>query len=698
MCLTCERLQEQYKYMMKFSIITPARNEEKDIRGTLESFLRLTYPNKEVLVVDDSSDKTPEIVKEYAARGVRLIHGPRVGCCEAVNRGIEQATGDIVINADADVRLPENFLEKLKEKYEAGADWVLVDSRVPNTKSVFSRFVGAVHKLEHKGRDDMYYSEAFSCRRDVAMKLGVFGPSYPLRFCRDWLLGKKLVEGGYKKVYDPSIVVLHPQPDNFQEYWNTKKARGRFGPFKQHFMDKFPLSLLCVKLVIKDIVSVIRWMLIIPAVSRVMRVAKFSERKLRDVFPFLYAYCIEEVARCVGEWEAFTAILKLPKEGQNEVQVSLAVHAKYHAFRLAEELAKKNALFRFYTIYPKWKLPPYEIPRKKTTSLFFLGALKRVLGHLRVRDGITGEAFDWMLAKILRRPKKGRWIFQAYSGYCERSLKAAKKKGAVTIVERACPHIDAQEELVQGEKERLLGKREKVSRSQKKVWERMKREYEIADFIIVPSNYSKKSFLERGFPAEKIIVVPLCNEKTISPQREKKDGTFTVLCIGGNFYRKGIVYLLRAWRDIRLQNARLIMKGGIPKEFPDLKDIPNVEVIDRYLSVKELDDLYHEADVLVLPSIDDGFGLVVVEAMMAGVQVIVTENVGAADIIENGKDGFIVPIRDPNALKEKIEYLARHPEVEKAMGAAAAEKAREYAPDKYGERTMRAYKRVLELP
>ena len=55
---------------LKFSIITPTYNEEKDIRETLESFLRLTYQNKEMLVVDDSSDKTSEIVKEYATRDV----------------------------------------------------------------------------------------------------------------------------------------------------------------------------------------------------------------------------------------------------------------------------------------------------------------------------------------------------------------------------------------------------------------------------------------------------------------------------------------------------------------------------------------------------------------------------------------------------------------------------------------------------
>ncbi|OGG40903.1 hypothetical protein A3A21_01370 [Candidatus Jorgensenbacteria bacterium RIFCSPLOWO2_01_FULL_45_25b] len=380
----------------------------------------------------------------------------------------------------------------------------------------------------------------------------------------------------------------------------------------------------------------------------------------------------------------------------NHIQVTLAVHAKYHAFRLAEGLAKKGVLSCFYTIYPKWKLPPYEIPAKKTTSFFLLGALKLIFGKLGLRDSVTGEVFDWMLSKVIRRPKEGRWIFQAYSGYCEKSLKAAKKRGAITIVERACPHIDEQISLVEGEKKRLLEKEENVSVGQKRVWERMKREYEIADFIVVPSSYSKKSFLERGFVSEKIIVMPLCNEKAISPPHPKEGGTFTVLCVGGNFYRKGIIYLLRAWQNMRTENARLVIKGGLPEQYSNFKNLPNLEIIDRYLSVKELDVLYHEADVFILPSIDDGFGLVVVEAMMAGIPVIITENVGAADIIENGKEGFVVPIRDPNALKEKIEYLMRHSDIRKTMGDAAAERACEYTPDKYCERMMKAYEKVVE--
>src|SRR3989344_5290464 len=96
----------------KFSIIIPSYNEGEDIRLSIESAITQKYPNKEILVVDDSSDSTPKIINEYAKKGVRFINGPRNGCCEARNLGIKTATGDIIVLLNADVVLPSDFLER----------------------------------------------------------------------------------------------------------------------------------------------------------------------------------------------------------------------------------------------------------------------------------------------------------------------------------------------------------------------------------------------------------------------------------------------------------------------------------------------------------------------------------------------------------------------------------------------------------
>ncbi len=105
---------------MKFSIIIPTYNEARDIVATLESLLALDYPDREIIVVDDSTDRTPEIVRGYAAQGVRLIHPGGGGRCEARNLGIRKASGEVVVLLNADVRLPADFLRRLACHYQRG--------------------------------------------------------------------------------------------------------------------------------------------------------------------------------------------------------------------------------------------------------------------------------------------------------------------------------------------------------------------------------------------------------------------------------------------------------------------------------------------------------------------------------------------------------------------------------------------------
>src|SRR3990167_6012515 len=100
---------------MKFSIIVPTYNEEKDITPTLEALSTLDYPDYEVFMVDDSTDSTPEIIERYKDRGIKLIHPGGVGRCEARNIGIKMATGEVVVILNADVQIPRDFLQKIKK-------------------------------------------------------------------------------------------------------------------------------------------------------------------------------------------------------------------------------------------------------------------------------------------------------------------------------------------------------------------------------------------------------------------------------------------------------------------------------------------------------------------------------------------------------------------------------------------------------
>ena len=132
---------------MKFSIIIPTYNEEADIGETLNALTQLRHAEKEILIVDDSTDRTPAIVSSYADKGVKLIRpNRRGGRCEARNLGILKASGEIIVILNADVRPRPDFLDRLTSHYESGYDYVLVASHVSNQDSFFCQICRSYYR------------------------------------------------------------------------------------------------------------------------------------------------------------------------------------------------------------------------------------------------------------------------------------------------------------------------------------------------------------------------------------------------------------------------------------------------------------------------------------------------------------------------------------------------------------------------
>jgi glycosyltransferase involved in cell wall biosynthesis len=288
---------------LKFSIIIPSYNEGEDIRLSIESAIRQKYENKEIIVVDDSSDNTPEIIEAYENQGVRLIKGQKSGCCGARNLGMKNASGDIVVLLNADVSLPSDFLSRISSHYEAGADYVLVESKTFNLDNLWAKFIEMQHRYEMKKiGETAEWTEGFSCRRRAAEAIGFIPGDFPVRFCRDWLLGKKLGEAGYKKLIDYSIVVSHKSPDNFKDYWRVRKARGRFSALTQYYLLGKPSWLLFFKFLFKNLMWLLEFILIFPVGIKIYKISRFSNRKFKIFFPFLFAYFVQKISFIWGEW------------------------------------------------------------------------------------------------------------------------------------------------------------------------------------------------------------------------------------------------------------------------------------------------------------------------------------------------------------------------------------------------------------
>lgn len=300
-----------------FTLLIASKDEEKDIRLVLESALAQTYPHKEIIVIDDSSDGTKEIIRRYVDRGVILVDGRGEGCCMARNLGMQRATGDVIVFLTADTKLDPDYLEKIVPYYEQGYDWVTVESCSCNIENVYSRFVEMQHRYEESRPGyEPYTTQGYSVRREAALAVGLIsGGHYPVNTCRDWTLGKKLTERGYKKMNDRSIVVLHKSPDNFAEYWQVRKTRGLMAAYQPYFMFHASPTLLFFKFAAKDILAFFHFILIAPAVLRVIAVARHSDHSVRDFFLFYHAYLVQILARCVGEWQGLLHILRLRRQG-----------------------------------------------------------------------------------------------------------------------------------------------------------------------------------------------------------------------------------------------------------------------------------------------------------------------------------------------------------------------------------------------
>ena len=104
------------------------------------------------------------------------------------------------------------------------------------------------------------------------------------------------------------------------------------------------------------------------------------------------------------------------------------------------------------------------------------------------------------------------------------------------------------------------------------------------------------------------------------------------------------------------------------------------------------EEYYRQASVLVFPSLTEGFGRVTLEAMACGIPVITTEN--ARGIVEDGKTGFVVPIRDATAIREKIEYLYRNKDIAAAMGVEARKAVESKKP--FDQSLFEIYKEILK--
>ena len=378
------------------------------------------------------------------------------------------------------------------------------------------------------------------------------------------------------------------------------------------------------------------------------------------------------------------------------MKVVLSTPAKFHTFDLARQLHCRGMLKAIYTGYPRYKLKREDLPASLVHSLPLFSISYHVFARL-TRNELWVGALGWFLHYLqdiyMRAVLPACDVYVGLSGTGLLTGRKVQRGGGVYICDRGSAHIRYQDEILQEEFARYGWPYVPINPL---TVAREEAEYASADLITVPSTFAKQSFIQMGVPEEKLRLVPYgVDLSRFAKVAEPDPEHFDVLFVGAGSLQKGIPYLLDSFERLVHPGKRLTFAGQI---------LPELQAMIAQYSARlpisclghvpqpNLKEIMSRSHVIVLPSVQDGFGMVMSQAMACGCPVIASEHTGAFDLYENGVEGFIVPIRDPEALADRMQRLADDSALQKQMSQAGLERVRSLGGwDRYGDTMVAAF-------
>lgn len=343
------------------------------------------------------------------------------------------------------------------------------------------------------------------------------------------------------------------------------------------------------------------------------------------------------------------------------MKVDIAVCGRFHYHKYVKYIAEVGILNKIYFSYKrkfdfgleKKYLKNYPIKE----YLMFLNI--RYLKNWRIEKNLLILHKLWEKQVAYNKPKADILHIMIH-GNSEKIIQKYKDSGKVVIGEAV--NAFPSEQLAIMEKEHMKYGIKKKKTVDTYTEEKMIREFRACDYILTASNFVRNSFISHGFKEENLLLLPYGSEINRDFHFIKKipQNDLKILCVGKITFRKGQIYLLEAVRQLKQENinCEVTFVGAIDDEYL------------ACLKEKNLDDTYHYVahvpnekmrefmgtfDLFILPSIEDGFSVVVTEALSVGLPVITTTSNGASDIVFNDKNGYNISPANSEVLANTIK-------------------------------------------
>ena len=374
------------------------------------------------------------------------------------------------------------------------------------------------------------------------------------------------------------------------------------------------------------------------------------------------------------------------------MRVAIATHGRFHGFELAAQLHRHGLLARLITTYPAFAVRRVVPAPAKLVTLPWLEACRRLYPRLHL-PGRADLFIATRFARALAADLPAADILVGWSGATLEAIAPARARGIKVVLERGSAHMAHQSEIL-AECHARWGVAWEAT--DPRLVARELAEYEAADLICTGSAFARDTFLTRGVAAAKVAVNPYGVDLSRFSPAAQPAGNRRVLFVGSVGVRKGVPWLIQAFHTLP-RDWELHLVGPMERGFEAVLaqlDLDRV-VMRGPLPGAALAAEYRAADIFCLPSVEEGFGMVILQAMASGLPVVASTATGGPDAGVDGRELLLVAPGDVGALAESLGRLAADGGLRARLGEAARARVMHgFSWEEYGERAIRLYRAI----